>query len=153
MVRDTGPGLAASSLSLRFLSALLPVAMLWVARLIINDVVGLASGKRVDTHQLWVLLGIEAALAVTSDIAGRATGLLDSLLGDRFTNMISLRMMEHAGNLDLVSFEDPVFYDKLERARRQTTGRLGMIGALAGMAQQLITLLSLSAGIVWFSPW
>jgi ATP-binding cassette subfamily B protein len=92
-------------------------------------------------------------LAVASDVNRRAISLLDSLQGDRFTNQVSLRLMEHAGRLDLTSFEDPVFYDKLERARRQTTGRLGMVASLAGMVQQLITLLSLSVGIVWFSPW
>jgi ATP-binding cassette subfamily B protein len=62
-------------------------------------------------------------------------------------------MMAHASELDLVSFEDPVFYDKMERARRQTTGRLGMLASLAAMAQQLVTLLSLSVGILAFSPW
>jgi ATP-binding cassette subfamily B protein len=79
--------------------------------------------------------------------------LCDSLLGDQFTNHMSLRMMEHANQLDLVSFEDPIFYDKLERARRQTTGRLGMIGSVLSMGQQLVTLATLSVGIVWFSPW
>ena len=83
----------------------------------------------------------------------RATALCDSLLGDRFTNHVSLRMMAHATELDLVSFEDPVFYDKMERARRQTTSRLGMLASLASMSQQIITLLSLSVGIVAFSPW
>jgi len=96
---------------------------------------------------------MEIALAVTSDILSRAISLCDSLLGDRFTNHISVRMMQHADQLDLVAFEDPVFYDKLERARRQTTSRLGMLAMLASMAQQFVTLLSLSAGIVWFSPW
>ena len=52
-----------------------------------------------------------------------------------------------------MSFEDPIFYDKMERARRQTTSRLGMLASLASMAQQAITLLSLSAGIIAFSPW
>ena len=88
-----------------------------------------------------------------SDGIARAIALCDSLLGDRFANHISLRMMAHATQLDLVSFEDPVFYDKMERARRQTTGRLGMLASLAGMAQQLVTLLSLSIGILAFSPW
>ncbi|HTC87538.1 MAG TPA: ABC transporter ATP-binding protein, partial [Bryobacteraceae bacterium] len=64
-----------------------------------------------------------------------------------------LRLMEHADRMDLVSFEDPVFYDKLERARRQTTARLGMLGIIAGMGQQLITLLTLLAAVVSFSPW
>ena len=61
--------------------------------------------------------------------------------------------MQHATRLDLVSFEDPVFYDKMERARRQTTARLGMLGVLATMCQQLITLASLSGAVILFSPW
>ena len=105
------------------------------------------------SDSIWWLLGAEIALAVLGDALSRATALCDSLLGDRFTNHVSLRMMAHATELDLVSFEDPVFYDKMERARRQTSSRLGMLASLASMAQQLITLLSLSAGIVAFSPW
>src|SRR5258708_22718523 len=79
--------------------------------------------------------------------------LCGRLLGDKFTNHVSLRLMEHATQLDLVSFEDPVFYDKLDRARRQTTARLGMLAVLAGMGQQTLTLLSLSAAGVSFLPW
>ncbi len=85
-----------------------------------------------------------------SDLLSRAVNLSDSLLGDKFTNHVSLRLMEHADRMDLVSFEDPVFYDKLERARRQTTARLGMLGIIAGMGQQLITLLTLLAAVVSF---
>jgi ATP-binding cassette subfamily B protein len=78
---------------------------------------------------------------------------VDSLLGDRFTNQVSLKLMEHATTLDLTSFEDPVFYDKMERARRLTTARLGMLGSLAAMAQQFLTLLSMLSAVVLFSPW
>ncbi|MBC7924696.1 MAG: ABC transporter ATP-binding protein [Bryobacteraceae bacterium] len=153
MVRETGQGLALASLSLRLISSGIPIASLFIARLIIDDVVAIIAGKGADVRQIWILLACEAALAIASDLISRGVGLLDSLLGDKFTNVISLRMMEHAGELDLTSFEDPVFYDKMDRARRQTTGRLGMLASLAGMGQQFITLLTLSAGIVWFSPW
>ena len=61
--------------------------------------------------------------------------------------------MEHADSLDLVSFEDPVFYDKLERARRQTTARLGMLATLAGMAQQTSRCSRLISAVVLYSPW
>lgn len=153
MVLETSRWLPVLSIVLRAVAALLPVAMLWVAKLIIDGVADIVYGRGGDPGEIWMLLAVEAGLAVTSDILTRATHLCDSLLGDQFTNHVSLRMMEHAGKLDLVSFEDPVFYDKLERARRQTTGRLGMLASVAGMAQQLVTLLSLSAGIVWYSPW
>ena len=74
-------------------------------------------------------------------------------MGDRFTNHVSIRLMEHATSLDLVAFEDPVFYDKMERARRQTTARLGMLAGLAGMAQQLLTLLSMLSAVIFYYPW
>jgi ATP-binding cassette subfamily B protein len=148
MVWETSPGLAAGGLALRLINSVLPIASLWVGKLIIDVITGPG-----DKSRVWGLLAIEVALAVASDILGRAIALADSLLGDRFTNHVSVRMMEHADQLDLVSFEDPAFYDKMERARRQTTSRLGMLGTLAGMAERLITLATLSAGIVYFSPW
>ncbi|MEO8662006.1 MAG: ABC transporter ATP-binding protein [Bryobacteraceae bacterium] len=149
MVWSTGPWLATTSLLLRLLAAFVPVSALWVGKLIIDTVIHNHSA----TPYLWQLVAVEFSLAVAGDLLGRGVSLFDSLLGDRFANHVSLRLMEHAGQLDLVSFEDPVFYDKLERARRQTTDRLGMLAALASMAQNLISLGFFSAGMIWYSPW
>ncbi len=153
MVWETSPSVTSATVVLRLVAALIPVAQLWVGKLIIDQVVRSITGRSGAGNRIWVLLAYEIALAVLSDLLSRAVNLCDSLLGDKFTNHVSLRLMEHAADLDLVSFEDPVFYDKLERARRQTTARLGMLAVLAGMAQQSLTLVSLSAAVVTFSPW
>src|SRR5271165_1468764 len=153
MVWDTSPLLAVITVVSRLIMALMSVAQLWVAKLIIDQVVRTVSGRSSDTHRVWLLLGFEIGMVIAGDLLSRAVNLCDSLMGDRFTNLVSLRLMEHADRLDLVSFEDPVFYDKMERARRQTTARLGMIATLAQMAQQLVTLVLFSAAIVAFSPW
>ncbi|MGA2881369.1 MAG: ABC transporter ATP-binding protein [Bryobacteraceae bacterium] len=157
MVWDTSPALTAGTVVLRLISSVIPVGQLWVGKLIIDQVVHALQdrlqGHTVAPHQIWIYLAYEIALAVLSDLLSRAVNLTDSLLGDKFTNHVSLRLMEHANRMDLVSFEDPVFYDKLERARRQTTARLGMLGVIAGMGQQLVTLLTLLAAVVSFSPW
>src|SRR5271170_3505689 len=153
MVWDTSPSLTLATIFLRLVASVIPVGQLWVGKLIIDQVVRAIQGRLADPHRIWTYLGYEIALAVLSDLLSRAVNLSDSLLGDKFTNYVSLRLMEHADKLDLVSFEDPVFYDKMERARRQTTGRLGMIATLAQMAQQLVTLVLFSAAIVAFSPW
>jgi len=142
-----------ATICLRLVSSVIPVGQLWVGKLIIDQVVQAIRGHLANPNQIWVYVGYEIALAVLSDLLSRAVNLSDSLLGDKFTNHVSLRLMEHANRMDLVSFEDPVFYDKLERARRQTTARLGMLGIIAGMGQQLLTLLSLLAAVVSFSPW
>ncbi len=153
MVWDTSPLLAAATLLLRLIIAGLSVAQLWVGKLIIDGVVQWISHRTGDPGRIWFYLGLEIGLVVAGDLLARAVNLCDSLMGDQFTNHVSLKLMEHATRLDLVSFEDPVFYDKLERARRQTTSRLGMIAQMAVMVQQVVTLVLLSAAIVSFSPW
>jgi ATP-binding cassette, subfamily B, bacterial len=153
MVWNTSPTLSICTLVLRLIAALFPLATLWVSKLIIDLVVRAIRHQPVNRTMIWKLLILELLLAVASDTVGRFISLVDSLLGDRFTNHVSIKLMEHANSLDLVSFEDPVFYDKMERARRQTTARLGMLGGLAGMAQQFVTLLSLISAVIFFSPW
>src|SRR6478735_9443577 len=77
----------------------------------------------------------------------------DSLLADKYTRHVSIQVMRHASSLDLTAYEDPVFYDRLERARVQATDRLGMIQSIGRLVQQVITTVSLSISIMLFSPW
>jgi ATP-binding cassette, subfamily B, bacterial len=153
MVWETSPPLVVATIILRLIRALLPLAMLWVPKLILDAVVLRISRGEGYLRHIWNLVAVELALAVVSDVLGRANTLFDSLLGDRFTNRVSVRLMEHATALDLASFEDPVFYDKLERARRQTAGRMGLLAALLNVCQDTLSLISLSAGLIVFSPW
>jgi ATP-binding cassette subfamily B protein len=153
MVWDTSPPLVTATTALRLIRALLPLSMLWVSKLILDGVVAWIKRGNGDPAHLWKLVALELGLAVLSDLLGRANALADSLLGDRFTNRISVRLIEHATKLDLASFEDPVFYDKLERARRQTTGRVGLLAAVLNVGQDTLSLISLSASLIVFSPW
>src|SRR5689334_12302022 len=121
MVWETSPPLVVATVFLRLLRALMPLAALWVPKLILDAVVTRITQATGSLTHIWKLVALELALALANDILGRANTLCDSLLGDLFTNRISIRLMEHATWLDLASFEDPIFYDKLERARRQTT--------------------------------
>ena len=153
MVWETSRVLSILTLLLRCVAALIPLATLWISKLIIDLVVRAIRHQHIDNSTIWKLLILELLLAVAADVLSRFIALVDSLLGDQFTNVVNIRLMAHANSLDLVSFEDPVFYDKMERARRQTTARLGMLATLAGMAQQLLTLLSLLSAVILFSPW
>ncbi len=153
LVWDTNPPLVLATVTLRLFRALMPLAMLWVSKLILDAVVGWMSRRAGSVGGIWKLVALEFALAAASDLLGRANSLCDSLLGDRFTNRVSVRLMQHATALDLAAFEDPVFYDKLERARRQTTARMGLLAALLSAAQDTVSLFSLSAGLIVFSPW
>lgn len=153
IVWASGPPVIAAGLLFRVISALIPVAMLSVSRLIIDAIVSSKAGKHALPQVFWWLVASEFALAALGSLLGRAIGFFDSLFADRFTRHVSIRVMEHASRLDLASYEDPVFYDKLERARVQATDRIAMIQATGTVIQQAIIAGTLSASILVFSPW
>ena len=153
LVWQTHRGYAAAVVVLRLLQAFAPLALLWVGKLIIDAVVASVGAGAPDWTLLARLVGLEFGIALAHEVLQRASSLLESLLGDLFSNRMSVRLMEHAATLDLEHFEDPEFYDHLERARRQTVGRIGLIALLLGMAQSLLTLASLMAALVAFNGW
>jgi ATP-binding cassette subfamily B protein len=138
---------------LRLVRAFVPVATLWAAKLIIDQGVMLTRTPGAPLTDLWRVVALELAIVVAGELLARASALVESLLGDLFSNHISVRLMRHAATLDLQQFEDPDFYDHLERARRQTTARIGLIAMLLTMGQDVITLGTLGAALVLHNPW
>ena len=163
MVWRTSPQLTAGALALRVVRALVPIVTLYIGKLIIDDVVHLVRmPDKPATLQQWLdsgllnylgmLLLAEFALAVLADVLGRVVLLIDGMLSERVTNASSVRLMEHAATLDLEDFEDAEFQDRLERARRQTSGRMTLIGQLFSQAQDMVTVASLAAGLIVYAP-
>jgi ATP-binding cassette subfamily B protein len=154
LVWQSSPRMMLINVILRFLKASLPFLLLYIGKLIIDQVVHLSRGDGSFSKDfLWKLVAVEFALAILSDALGRAITLMDSLLGDLFANHTSVRIMEHAATLDLDQFEDAIFYDKLERARQQTVGRTVLLSQVMGQVQDLITMGFLAAGLAIFNPW
>ena len=154
MVWRTSPRFTICNIVLRVIRSAIPLAVLYTGKLIIDQVVLLSTNTGTVSHNyLWKLIAIEFGLAILSDALSRATNLVDSLLGDLFSNHTSIKIMEHAATLDLDQFEDSTFYDKLERARQQTVGRTVLLSQILSQLQDLITMLFLSAGLVVFNPW
>jgi ATP-binding cassette subfamily B protein len=160
----TSPWLTLASLGLRLVRALLPIITLYIGKLIIDEALRLVGlglgfdslgdayrGGQLD-HLLWLLV-LEFALAILSDLLGRTISYADSLLSELFTNATSIRLMEHAATLDLEDFEDPDLQDKLDRARRQTMGRMNLMSMLFGQLQDAITVIGFAAGLLVYAPW
>src|SRR5690349_6914228 len=153
LVWQTHAGYTVAMVALRLVRAFVPVATLWVAKLIIDQVVLITRTPGTPLTGLWRVVALELATVVVGELLARASALIESLLGDLFSNNISVRLMRHAATLDLQQFEDPDFYDHLERARRQTTARIGLIAMLLTMGQDMITLGTLGAALVLHNPW
>ncbi len=161
---QTSRGLTLTSIGLRVLRALIPVASLYIGKLIIDEAIhlvgqspgftsfgeALASGR---LERLLELLALELALAIGSDLLGRLVSYADTLLSELFNNVTSVQLMEHAAQLDLEDFEDPEQQDKLDRARRQTMGRMNLMSQLFGQVQDAITVVSFAIGLLVYAPW
>ncbi|MGA1984818.1 MAG: ABC transporter ATP-binding protein [Candidatus Sulfotelmatobacter sp.] len=153
IVWESGPVVVSLGLVFRLISSLTPLAALWITKLIVDGIVQIVSSHQPAKPMLWWLVAAEFAIAIFASLLGRTIDYLDALLADKYTRHVSIRVMKHAAELDLIAYEDPVFYDRLERARVQATDRLGMIQSIGRLVQQVITAASLSAYILLFSPW
>ena len=153
IVWESGRLVVVVSVLSRAVASFLPIALLWVTKLIIDRIVrAISTHQNVPSH-FWWLVGLEFAIAAGNSGLARFIDFLDSLLADNYTRHVSIKVMKHAAELDLVAYEDPVFYDRLERARVQATDRLGMVQSVGRVIQQFATALLMSASIVAFSPW
>lgn len=158
------PALSIASLGLRLVRAFLPILMLYIGKLIIDEAVRLVGlGVEFDSLEeawrsgllqplLWLLV-LEFGLAIASDLIGRLVSYAETLLSELFTNATSIRLMEHAATLDLEDFEDPELQDKLDRARRQTMGRTNLMAQIFGQLQDAITVVSFAIGLLVYAPW
>ena len=152
LIYRSSPSLTITNIVLRLLQAALPTAKLYVGKLIIDEVLRIIDDGGSTTF-LWQMVALELGLFLVSDLLTRGINLADSLLGDLYTNQTSVDLMRHAATLDLYHFEDSEFYDKLERARRQTTSRSRLMSDLLAQFQSAITLIVLGVSVAAFNPW
>jgi ATP-binding cassette subfamily B protein len=149
---QTHRGYASATVLLRLLRAGVPIATLWVAKLIIDTVVAARMG-RPNVSRLGLLVVVELAIVALGEALDRVSAAVEALFGDLCANQINEKLIAHAGSLDLHYFEDPAFFDRLERAQRQTTGRIGLLTQLLTLGQDFVTLASLASAILFYSPW
>jgi ATP-binding cassette subfamily B protein len=151
VVWESGPSVVFWNIAIRIGVAFLPVGIGIIGRFIIDGV------NRLRVHQLlpqhfWWLVGAEMTLALLAGVLSRAVDFFDNLLADRYTHHVSVEVMRKAASLDVTVYEDPVFYDRLERARVQATDRLAMIQQMGRLLQQTVTALAFSAVLIRYSP-
>ena len=152
LIWSTHRGYATAMMVLRVVRSVVPVTTFWVGKLILDSVIAARAGRG-SLDQVWKYLALEVGIVLVGEILARASSLIESLLGDLFSNAMSVRLMEHAATLDLAQFEDPEFYDHLERARRQTVGRIALLTLLLSMSQDALTLLTLAGALIAYNPW
>src|SRR5438105_1320809 len=152
LIWRTNRGYTLAIVLLRVVRSVVPVATFWVGKLILDSVIAAKAGTG-SLSDVWRHLALELAVVLVGEILARASSLIEILLSDIFTNAMSIELMEHAAKLELAQFEDPEFYDHLERARRQTVGRIALLSLLLSMSQDALTLVTLAGALIAYNPW
>lgn len=148
LVWRSSPSLTIALALLTVVASFMPPAVAWAGKRIVDAVVG---GDR-DLTLRWVLL--ELGLVVGQAALMRGGGLVRTILGSRLGTDINVAILDRATKLDLRHFEDPAFYDKLTRARREASSRpLALVTDTLGLVQNVLTLGGFAVLLVRFSAW
>src|SRR3954465_3597620 len=97
MVWETEPRYVVGILVLRVARSAVPLAVLWIGKLIVDEVVhGIAlhgQGAPIPWGRLITYVSIELVIALVGEGLSRVSALLESLLGDLFANRTSVQLM------------------------------------------------------------
>ena len=137
----------------RLVNAFSPVAILWTGKLIIDAIVLQIKTPGTDPTLLWTYVALEFVIVLVSDLINRAITLTDGLLGDLYANTSSIKIIRKTREIGIEELEDPDFYDKLERARTQTSSRVNLMSNVLTQIQSLVSIISLITGLIFFEPW
>jgi ATP-binding cassette, subfamily B, bacterial len=154
LVWEADRGGAVAVIGLTLALALLPAAVAWVGKLIVDGVVEAArSGAPAARAAVLWRVAIEAALLAAQMGAGRLLGLERELLRGAVGNLVNGRILEKALALELRHFEDSEVYDKMQNARREADSRpLSLALQAVAIGQHLVTLAALSGLLLRLSP-
>jgi len=155
LVWSTNRGLSVALGLLSLVAGLMPAAVAYVGKLIVDSVVLAAqSGLADDRWQALGYVGLEAALVILVAGAQRGISICQSLLRAQLGNRINVMILEKALTLDLRHFEDSAFYDKMTRARREASSRpLSLVMRTFSLGQTAISLVTYGALLLSFSGW
>jgi ATP-binding cassette subfamily B protein len=148
----THRGYFGATVTLRFARAFVPLATFWIGKLIIDTIVA-ARFHGAGASTLWRLVAFEVLIVAAGEVLSKSSTVIENLFGDLCSNHLSERLIRHAATLNLHHFEDPAFHDQLERAQRQTSGRIGLLVQLMAVTQDALTLASLGIAVFAYSPW
>ena len=155
LVKDSSRGFATGIVALMIGQALIPAAMAWVGKLIVDAVVQAArTGSRADERLVVEYVLVEFGLMVVSTVLSRGQALLRDLMRASLGNHVNTLILEKAATLELRHFEDADTYDKMQNARREASVRpLSLVLELASLGQQLLILISYAALLARLSWW
>ena len=159
LVWASAPGATVLLAALTVVASALPPALAYVAKLIVDGVLAAreatpGAATEAATHQVVRYILLEVGLVVAVTIVERALNLVRQLVGARIGIDINIMILRKALALELPQFENPEFYDKLTRARREASSRpLSLLSENLHIIRQALTLAGYAGLLIAFQWW
>ncbi|MDY7232381.1 ABC transporter ATP-binding protein [Hyalangium rubrum] len=153
---QASPKLAVVLGVLTLVAAVLPAAIAYVGKLIVDGVVAASKegGAEVLRSRVLGLVGLEFGLMLGSALVDRSLALTRELLRANLGNLLNERILHKALELELRHFEDSDTYDKMQNARREANSRpLSLVMQAFTIVRNLVTLSTYAVLLVALSPW
>lgn len=152
---ESAPGWMAVNLALVALQGLLPLASVYVLKLLVDAVVaGLSSPDRSAALRqvlLWIVVagGVALLAALVRALGGLATQAQSEALADHTADMLHARSVA----VDLEYYESADYYRALHRAQQEAPYRAGhIVTGLAGVGQGVIGVVGI-VGLLLVMDW
>ncbi|NJN21610.1 MAG: ABC transporter ATP-binding protein, partial [Leptolyngbya sp. RL_3_1] len=141
------------SLVITLANALIPVAQLYVGKLIVDWVVQNAGVADRAVRPLIQWVAIEFGLVLLQSLLTQGQTFVSQVMRDRFSLDANQILLEQAIALDLAHYEQPEFHDLLSRAQ-QSGGSylLRVLDILTRLVGQVVGLVGLLALLLKFNP-
>jgi ABC-type multidrug transport system fused ATPase/permease subunit len=137
-------------------SALCDVALVWVARNIIDAVVYAAAhrGHEGAARDALFWVALEFGVVATQKLLAQIDGYLTTVLRSELGLHVNARILEKALNVSYAHFEDPDFANRMTQARREASQRpfLMFTGAV-GLCRDALVFAGYTALLSSLGPW
>ena len=152
MLWQAAPWSFLAVLCIRLALAVLPLISLALGAFLINGVVQASVAHRLPDH-FWLVATLEVCTALIALFLTRAVEYLNTALSYSYTEMVGVRVLDHAALLNLSIHEDPGFHDLIERARDQARERPALVAHLGRLLQQVVRTIFYFGGLLYYSFW
>ncbi|MCC5636915.1 ABC transporter ATP-binding protein/permease [Nostoc sp. CHAB 5844] len=144
-VWQSAPGLTVAKSTLILLQGILPLASLYLTKLVVDAVSNslTTASQQVAFGQVMLLLACVGAVTLITSLCDSSANLISTLQAQRVTDYMESILHAKSIEVDLEYYEDAEYYDKLQRAQREAPERpTQIVNQLSQIAQNSISLIA-----------
>ena len=135
-------------------NGIMPVIGSLIGAQILNRLSLVQSGAELAFSAIWILLILQFAYTFFNSAVSRIYSMITSISGELVSNHVKMKIMTKAKEVDMVSFDQPEFYAKMENANREAGMRpLQIMSSTFSVLSTVISIVSYIVVLFAVNTW